>query len=625
MLEKLRSQDSGCDHQAGLPSANVHGTVWDLIPGVRSDLYPHQCEGFEFIWKNIAGGIQLDELRRQATVGCDGGCIISHAPGTGKSRLTIVFLQTYMELFPSCRPVIIAPRSMLLTWEEEFQKWNKDIPFHNLNNPELSGKESKSALSLLRQFKHGDQSQKYVRMVKLYSWTKESSILGISYTLFKSLTGQNRRDSTPRHKTEDEQRKILLALPGLLVLDEGHTPRNDRSLIWKALCKVETQRRIILSGTPFQNNFDELFNTLCLVRPKFAERISLGRYVNFPRKRGRKRSKVRGEWDVMAQSIVKNDNDGLEKLKTMIDPFVHVHKGTILKERLPGLQDSVIVLRPGKLQKSLLDNVQSLKSPLLLSHLVSLISVHPSLFSRCSVPESEGLAVDRSNLESLRKKPEAGVKTRFLMELIRLCEAMHEKVLVFSQFIDPLSFIRDLLKSNFRWTDGEELLYMDGQADIKQRQSSINAFNDPTSEVRVLLASTKACSEGINLVGASRVVLLDVVWNPSVERQAISRAYRLGQQNKVYIYHLITSGTMEAEKYCRQVEKDRLSELVFASSDRTGNPRQKVTSTGPDDKILEELIHHPNLTDMFERIIHQPKESNLIETFNLVDNSQTSV
>ncbi|KAK3428893.1 SNF2 domain-containing protein CLASSY 4 [Eucalyptus grandis] len=617
LLEKIRSQDSSCNLQAGLPSANVHGTVWDLIPDVRSDLYPHQREGFEFIWRNIAGGIQLDELRRQKTVGCDGGCIISHAPGTGKSRLTIVFLRTYMELFPSCRPVIIAPRSMLLTWEEEFQKWKEDIPFHNLNNPELSGKESKAALSVL---KHGDQSTKHVRMVKLYSWTKESSILGISYTLFKSLTGQNRKVGSPRHTTEDEQRKILLEFPGLLVLDEGHTPRNDQSLIWKALCKVETQRRIILSGTPFQNNFDELFNTLCLVRPKFAERISLECYGNFSVKHGRKRSKVREEWDVMARSILKKDKDALEKLKAMINPFVHVHKGIILQERLPGLQDSVIVLRPGKLQKSLLENVQSMKNPFLLSHLVSLISVHPSLFSQCSVSESEGLTVDISELESLRKKPEAGVKTRFLMELIRLCEATHEKVLVFSQFIVPLSFIRDLLKSNFHWTDGKELLYMDGQADIKQRQSSINAFNDPTSEVRVLLASIKACSEGISLVGASRVVLVDVVWNPSVERQAISRAYRLGQKNVVYIYHLITSGTMEAEKYCRQVEKDRLSKLVFASSDGTGNPGQKVTSTGSDDKVLEELIHHSTLSDMFEKIINQPKESNLIEAFfNLVD------
>ncbi|KAK1353067.1 hypothetical protein POM88_052905 [Heracleum sosnowskyi] len=73
---------------------------------------------------------------------------------------------------------------------------------------------------------------------------------------------------------------------------------------------------------------------------------------------------------------------------------------------------------------------------------------------------------------------------------------------------------------------------MDGNLEAKQRQSFISSLNDLKSKVQVLLASIKACSEGINLVGASRVVLLDVVWNPSVERQAISRAraYRIGQK-----------------------------------------------------------------------------------------------
>ncbi|MCD7470726.1 hypothetical protein HAX54_010822 [Datura stramonium] len=77
-------------------------------------------------------------------------------------------------------------------------------------------------------------------------------------------------------------------------------------------------------------------------------------------------------------------------------------------------------------------------------------------------------------------------------------------------------------------TFGREILYMDGKLDVKQRQISINSLNDPKSDVKVLLASIKACSEGISLIGASRVVLLDVLWNPSVEQQAISRAYRTG-------------------------------------------------------------------------------------------------
>jgi len=74
-----------------------------------------------------------------------------------------------------------------------------------------------------------------------------------------------------------------------------------------------------------------------------------------------------------------------------------------------------------------------------------------------------------------------------------------------------------------------------------------------------------------------------------VERQAISRAHRLGQEKVVYIYHLIATGTNEEEKYCRQVEKDLLSELVFSSSGGSGD-QQKISPLVSDDKILEETL-----------------------------------
>ena len=82
---------------------------------------------------------------------------------------------------------------------------------------------------------------------------------------------------------------------------------------------------------------------------------------------------------------------------------------------------------------------------------------------------------------------------------------------------------------------------MDGKLDVNQRQILINSLNDPKCDVKVLLASTKACSEGISLIGASRVVLVDIHWNPSVEQQAISRAYRKGQTKFVHVYYQVTS------------------------------------------------------------------------------------
>ncbi|KAI3693750.1 hypothetical protein L1987_76702 [Smallanthus sonchifolius] len=582
------------------------GTVWDLVPGVKESMYPHQRDGFEFIWNKIAGGTYIEKLEKRLPSG-GSGCIISHAPGTGKSRLTIVFLQAFLKMYPSAKPLIIAPRSMLLTWEEEFKKWNVDFPFFNLNNTECSGHEHKIASTFLKQA-GSMKSLRQLRLIKLLSWKKKTSVLGITYRLFESLAGEERKKKRAVNNVENEQVKnFLLQAPTLLVLDEGHTPRNDQSHMWKALLNVKTKRSIILSGTPFQNNFDELFNTLCLVNPLLSLGISSLNGV-ISKKREWKHSSAKGEWDSITSSIKRKNQHKLQELRAMIDPFVHVHKGSILQERLPGLRDALVVLKPTRTQQTLLSRMLGARPTLENDHLMSLVSVHPSL-----VPESTINEGFYKMLKLFKNDPRVGVKTKFLMELINLSGAHNEKVLVFSQYIKPLEFIMQLLKTNLGWIEGRECLYMDGQKEEKHRQTSINTLNDPKSEVKVLLASLKACSEGINLVGASRVVLLDVHWNPSVERQAISRAYRLGQKKLVHVYHLVT-GSMEGEKYIRQVEKSHLSELVFSSKNKdSSNP--KISSTVSKDKILEEMVHHDRLRNMFEKVIYQPKEADLIDTF----------
>ncbi|KAJ0105197.1 hypothetical protein Patl1_18333 [Pistacia atlantica] len=537
MLDDLRSNGSGFNSQAASDSSSqAEATVWDTIPGVKGSMYPHQREG------------------------------------------------------------------MLLTWEEEFQKWKVDIPFHNLNNPELSGKEDAYALNVMNRAKvrHGERKRNLIRQVKLYSWNTKGSILGISYQLFARLVGIDKKGGKPCKEVDEDVRKILLDFPGLFVFDEGHTPRNHESGIFKALSKVKTEKRIILSGTPFQNNFEELYNILCLVAPKFADSTQ----SKVVKKRGRKPNEAKEKWASLTSSIGKVSSDrcqdedkNLKELKTMIAPIVHIHKGTVLKESLPGLKHSLVVLQPDDFQKSLLEGVkrsyrqqsggfQRSKSFLTLDHIVSVTSVHPSLLPEQCYEEEE-FVVHKVKLEKLRLNAEAGIKTKFFMMLLKLSAAMNEK--------------------------GKEVLYMDGKRDLKERQSSIRVFNDPKSEAKVLLASTRACGEGINLVGASRVVLLDVTWNPAVERQAISRAYRLGQKKFVYVYHLITSGTMEESKCCRQARKERYSELVFSSSDGSGN-QQKSASEELEDRVLEEMLQHHKFV---EEIIEQPEESKLIETFGL--------
>lgn len=612
LLGGLQYRDTKGDPKGSVDLSE--GTVWDIVPGIKNTMYPHQQEGFEFMWKNLAGSITFEELKKPARPDQLGGCVISHAPGTGKTRLTIVFLQTFMEVFPTCRPVILAPRSMVLTWEKEFKKWDVGIPLHILNKKDFSGKEDSGAVQLGR--KYNLQGAKWARLVKIYSWVKGKSILVLSYPLFERLVEKMCVD-----EKEAQIRKILVEKPGLLILDEGHTPRNEHSLIWKALERVKTERRIILSGTPFQNNFTELYNTLWLVRPKFADKLSSAEICGSKSKMisedGRKvlpeKREARGKWASLTNSIGKTTDDRLRVLRSVINPFVHVHKGSILNS-LPGLKDCLVYLHPPPLQKGILESIQRIESG---THFkqeynVTMVSIHPSLLMDCSLSEEEKPVVDEHLLERLRLKPHEGVKTRFVLELIRLSAALNEKVIVFSQYIQPLSFLKDHLKSCFNWTEGKEVLQMDGTVAIKQRQSSIDSFNDPSSEIRVMLASTKACCEGISLIGGSRVVLLDVVWNPAVERQAVSRAYRIGQQKMVYTYHLITSGTFERDKHHKQVEKERLSELIFSSGDVEGDQKQSSLKIS-EDRILQEMVGHDILKHIFEKILYQPKKSNLVE------------
>ncbi|XP_069150933.1 SNF2 domain-containing protein CLASSY 3-like [Solanum lycopersicum] len=554
---------------------NEEGTVWDLVPqSAKSTMHPHQRGGFEFMWKNVAGDINLERLR-QPLSDSKGGCIISHPPGTGKTRLTLVFLQSYLKLFPKSRPVIIAPSSLLLNWEAEFQKWEVDIPFHNLNSKDFSLQEDEATVSVFRCLSHpGKRNPHLIRMVKLGSWVKGNSVLGISYDLFRILTGD---DGDGYAKPI---REILLKYPGFLVLEEGHTARNEQSLVWKALKKVETEKRIVLSGTPFQNNIKELYNTLCVVSPKFA-------------------ADLEQKWASLSSSIDKNAR-ALEELRDIISPLVHKCSENVKKVSLPGIRDTVVHLKPTDLQKELLRRIPENPSSFYEQNLVSLISVHPSLVAnRKEFSDLESQLKERG----CRSDPDTGVKMKFVVELIRLCGGMKERVIIFSQLLDPLNLIKEQLSSLFVWTLGREILYMDGKLDVKQRQISINSLNDRKSDVKVLLASIKACSEGISLIGASRVVLLDVLWNPSVEEQAISRAYRNGQTKFVHVYCPVTS-KWEVDKIEQQTRKKYHSDVLLS---RNHEAKMDPSCCESEDTILESMFEHEGLRHIFEKLSHAPR------------------
>ncbi|XP_044953461.1 SNF2 domain-containing protein CLASSY 3-like [Hordeum vulgare subsp. vulgare] len=558
------------------------GPVWNLIPGVREDMFPHQQEAFEFLWKKLAGGIDIEQVKQIVETDALSGCVISHAPGTGKTRLAITFVQSYLELFPQCFPVIIAPKGMLDTWETEFRKWNVKIPFHVLSSSDIHWHGDMTVERLAsndkefaRKLSINSIDWNYMRALKLRSWAEGSSIVGLSYSLFRNLTKGEGNDA-------DKVRQLLFQRPDLLILDEGHTPRNKETNIWKALAKVRTKKRIILSGTPFQNSFEELHSIMRLLLPGNDEATG---FLN----------------SLKLNSIT---DKRVDEIRKKLDPFVHIHNGDILNKSLKGFRESVVILNPLPSQKRILAEMEKHKgSTLDLEYKISLASVHPSLVAGMkNLPEEVTSVVDQLPLERLRLKPSEGVKTRFVYEVVRLCQALKERVLVFSQFLQPLDLIMEQLRREFNWTKGKEILVMSGHVSSKTRKPLMAAFNDMESEAKVMLASTKACGEGITLVGASRVVLLDVVWNPSVGRQAVGRAYRIGQQKVVHSYNLIAEGTQEKAKYDSQTKKDQMSKMLFSSEPQPVecNPSSEFISN---DRILEKMTEDENMKEMFVDIL----------------------
>ncbi|CAD6243201.1 unnamed protein product [Miscanthus lutarioriparius] len=565
------------------------GSVWDLIPGVKETMFPHQQDAFEFLWTKLAGGTTIEQLKQNVKSDVGGGCVISHAPGTGKTRLAITFVQSYLEVFPHCSPVIIAPRGMLATWEKEFRKWKVKLPFHVLNSTEISWSEDKTIQEQVakngtfhRRLLTDKMDQNYRRLVKLGSWMNGTSIIGLSYSLFRKLANHEGMDG-------DKVRKLLLEKPDLLVLDEGHTPRNKKSLIWKVLKRVRTEKRIILSGTLFQNNFEELYNTLRLVRPKDADTVHL------------ETDEGKDFWSSLRLNDITKAN--INEVRKKLDPIVHIHSGKFLQKSLSGLRESVVILNPLPYQKEVIASMEKAVATMGLDaeYKISIASIHPSLLASAKLSEEEESILDIPKLKSLRSSPSEGVKTRFVLEIVRLCEALNERVLVFSQYLGPLSMIMEQLKEKFNWAEGKEILLMSGNVPVKNRETMMEVFNNMKSKAKVMLASTKACCEGITLIGASRVVLLDVVWNPSVGRQAIGRAYRIGQEKIVYTYNLIAEGTTEKSKYDRQAKKEHMSKLLFSKEPEHGECNLPPELTF-NDRVLEEMTAREDLKELFVKI-----------------------
>ncbi|XP_031247872.1 SNF2 domain-containing protein CLASSY 2-like [Pistacia vera] len=589
--------------------------VWALIPELKKKLHFHQKKAFEFLWRNIAGSVEPALMQPASKK--TGGCVISHSPGAGKTLLIIAFLVSYLKLFPGKRPLVLAPKTTLYTWYKEFNKWKIPIPVHLIHGRRTYRVFKPKRVKSFRGVPAPTLDVMHVLdcLEKIQKWHAQPSVLVMGYTSFLTLM---REDANFAHRKY--MAKVLRESPGILILDEGHNPRSTKSRLRKVLMKVETDLRILLSGTLFQNNFCEYFNTLCLARPKFINEVLRELDPKFKRRKNKKKalhlleSRARKFFiDTIARKIDSDNGEermqGLNMLKNITSGFIDVYEG-VGSEELPGLQIYTLMMNPTDVQRNILEQLQDIMKdyngyPLELELLITLASIHPWLVKTSNCVNKFFTPEALMDLEKYKHDFRKGSKVMFVLNLVyRIVK--QEKVLIFCHNIAPINLFSELFQKVFRWQKGKEILVLTGDLELFERGRIMDKFEEPGGPSRVLIASITACAEGISLTAASRVIMLDSEWNPSKTKQAIARAFRPGQQKVVYVYQLLASETLEEDKYRRTTWKEWVSCMIF-SEEFVEDPSLWQIEKIEDD-ILREIVAEDKLKS-FRMIMKNEKAS----------------
>ncbi|OIW02735.1 hypothetical protein TanjilG_29511 [Lupinus angustifolius] len=617
-LERKADEDGDCHlfltdaPPVDEPKIVENENVWTLIPELSPKLHAHQKKAFEFLWQNIAGSMETALMETDPKK--IGGCVISHTPGAGKTFLIIAFLVSYLKLFPGKRPLVLAPKTTLYTWYKEFIKWKIPIPVYLIHGRRTYRVFNQKNSMVFPGIPKPTEDVKHVLdcLEKIKNWHSQPSVLIMGYTSFLTLM---REDSKYAHRKY--MARVLRESPGMMILDEGHNPRSTKSRLRKVLMKVHTDLRILLSGTLFQNNFCEYFNTLCLARPKFAKEVLKAldpKYKRKKKKGANYESRARKLFlDTIAKKIDSKVNEerieGLNMLRNLTNGFIDVYEGGS-SDALPGLQIYTLLMNPTETQHEMLHTLhqkmaQSNGYPLEIELLITLGSIHPWLIKTAVCAEKFFSNEQLIDLEKCKFDLKIGSKVKFVLSLIyRVFQ--NEKVLIFCHNIAPVKLFLEYFERYFRWQRGREVLVLTGELELFERGRVMDKFEEPGGVSKILLASITACAEGISLTAASRVIMLDSEWNPSKTKQAIARAFRPGQQKMVYVYQLLVSGSLEEDKYKRTTWKEWVSNMIF-SEDFVEDPSQCQANNLEDD-ILREMVEEDK-SKSFHMILKNEKAS----------------
>ncbi|MDO5607365.1 MAG: SNF2-related protein [Capnocytophaga sp.] len=317
-----------------------------------------------------------------------------------------------------------------------------------------------------------------------------------------------------------------------IILDESQRIKNKDSQTFKAINKINATHKISLSGTPIENSLNDLWSQMQFINPGI-----LGSYAHFSRyfKNGIEK---------------KNDPVVLEELKTIINPFLLRRTKEQVLDDLPEMTEQTAYCEMSDEQGKWYNREKSKVRNQLLQIGTPITQFNAlNMLMRLRQISNHPLLLD----------PESNIPSGKYEEVVNRLESIlqsGQKALIFSSFVKHLSIFE-------HWCDAANIRYskITGEVEPAKRKGQVEAFQNEAS-VRFFFISLKAGEVGLNLTAASHVLLLDPWWNPFSERQAIARAHRLGQKNKVNVIRFVSQNTIEEKIIRLQESKKRLSENI---------------------------------------------------------------
>lgn len=518
--------------------------VVDVVvsPHLALLLRPHQVQGVKFLYDRVTGIVDVNN---------NNGAILADEMGLGKTLQTITLIDLLLRQSPYVNPaaskstyiekaLIVCPLSLVKNWKREFRKW---LGPSQLGVVAVDGNKGK------------EMAQRFVT-------SRRDQVLIIGYEKLRSCI------------------EILsTAQPpvGLIVCDEGHRLKSKDAKTTKIFDRLSTPRRVILTGTPIQNDLSELYAMIDFVCPNL-----LGPYNSFKaifeepilRSRAQHCTKEVRETG-MARSTTLSEVTRLVVLRRTAD---------ILEGFLLPKTEYVVFCTPTRLQLELYRHVLKSKqvraltagnaggSALPMITMLRQLCDSPELLLKDITSGRESMATslldDAVHLFPPKQKRFSGDET-LSGKLITLAHMLSkirrdtdDKVVLVSTFTSTLDVLEAFCKRS-----KYACVRLDGQTKQDDRMDIVNQFNRaPASASFVFLLSTKAGGVGLNIIGANRLFLMEPEWNPALDQQAMARIHRDGQKKHCYIYRMMLPGTMDEKIFQRQISKLGLSETLMSAN-----------------------------------------------------------